>query len=60
VTILHSAAVAVITPLNPGQAVVEFEYPFAGNTEVNPTPGGALGYQQNDMVYSQILVNVAP
>jgi len=60
VTILHSAAVAVITPLNPGQAVVEFEYPFAGNTEVNPTLGGALGYQQSDMVYSQILVTVAP
>ena len=60
VSISNSAAVATITPLNPGQAVVEFEYPFAGNLEVNPTPGGSLGYQVNDMVYAQVLVTVVP
>jgi len=61
-----SAGTATITPITPGQAVVEFEYPFglnANNTaavEPGPQPGGALGYQQNDMVYSQILVQVVP
>ena len=52
-----SAGTATITPLNPGQAVVEFEYPFAGNGE--GLTGGSL-LQQNDMVYSQILVTVVP
>lgn len=52
-----SAATATITPLNPGQAVVEFEYPFAGNGE--GLTGGSL-QQQNDMVYAQILVQVVP
>jgi len=60
VSISMSVATATITPLNPGQAVVEFEYPFAGAIEANPTPGGALGYQQNDMVYSQVLLTVVP
>jgi hypothetical protein len=61
-----SAGSATITPVNAGQAVVEFEYPFgvgAYNTslvETGPLPGGALGYQQNDMLYSQILVQVVP
>jgi hypothetical protein len=49
--------VATITPLNPGQAVIEFEYPFAGNSE--GLTGGSLK-QQNDMVYAQVLVTVAP
>jgi hypothetical protein len=53
----NSAAVATITPLNPGQAVCEFEYPFAGNSE--GLIGGSLPLQ-NDMVYSQILVTVVP
>lgn len=53
----NSAAAATITPLNPGQAVVEFEYPFAGNGE--GLTGGSL-LQQNDMVYAQILVQVVP
>jgi len=52
-----SVATAVISPLNPGQAVCEFEYPFAGNGE--GLTGGSL-LQQNDMVYAQILVNVIP
>jgi hypothetical protein len=61
-----SAGTATITPVQVGQAVVEFEYPFALNanntaaTEPSPNPGGALGFQQNDMVYSQILVQVLP
>ena len=53
----NSAAVATITPLNPGQAVIEFEYPFAGNGE--GLIGGSLPLQ-NDMVYAQILVQVVP
>ena len=57
VSITASAGVATITPLNPGQAVVEFEYPFAGNSE--GLTGGAL-QQQNDAVYSQVLVTVIP
>jgi hypothetical protein len=56
-TISASAGLATITPLNPGQAVVEFEYPFAGNSE--GLTGGSL-QQQNDMVYAQILVQVVP
>lgn len=58
VTILASAAKATITPLNLGQAVVEFAYPFAGNSE--GLIGGALGGQQNDAVFSQVLVTVVP
>ena len=57
VSIVASAGVATITPDNPGQAVVEFEYPFGGNGE--GLTGGSLK-QQNDMVYSQILVTVVP
>ena len=57
VSISASAGVATITPLNPGQAVVEFEYPFASNSE--GLTGGSL-QQQNDMVYSQVLVQVVP
>ena len=60
-----SAATAVITPIQVGQAVVEFEYPFGcasgvTGTKSSPIPGGALGFQQGDMVYSQILVQVVP
>src|SRR5271166_361012 len=40
VTISASAGLATITPLNPGQAVCEFEYPFAGNSE--GLTGGSL------------------
>lgn len=57
VTYSGSVASAVISPLNPGQAVVEFEYPFAGNGE--GLIGGSLPLQ-NDMVYAQILVQVIP
>ena len=57
VSISASAGLATITPLNPGQAVVEFEYPFAGNGE--GLTGGSL-LQQNDMIYSQVLVTVVP
>jgi hypothetical protein len=57
VTYSGSVASAVITPLNPGQAVCEFEYPFAGNSE--GLIGGSLPLQ-NDMVYAQILVTVVP
>lgn len=57
VSITASAGVATITPLNAGQAVIEFEYPFAGNGE--GLTGGSL-LQQNDMVYAQVLVTVVP
>jgi hypothetical protein len=57
VTYSASAGVATITPLNPGQAVVEFDYPFGGNGE--GLIGGSLP-QQNDAVYSQVLVTVVP
>jgi hypothetical protein len=53
----NSVATAVITPLNSGQAIIEFEYPFAGNLE--GLTGGSL-QQQNDMVYAQVQVNVVP
>ena len=52
-----SAGMATITPANPGQAVVEFAYPFAQNGE--GLSGGSLPLQQ-DMVYAQILVQVLP
>ena len=57
VSITASAGVATITPLNPGQAVVEFEYPFAG--ELSGISGGSLP-MRNDKVYAQVLVNVRP
>lgn len=57
VTYAASAGLATITPVNPGQAVVEFAYPFAQNGE--GLGGGSLK-QQNDAVYSQILVQVVP
>lgn len=52
-----SAGVATITPLNPGQAVVEFEYPFAG--EASPFISSSLT-QRNDKIFSQVLVQVVP
>lgn len=59
VTITASAGTATITPDNPGQAVVEFQYPFAGNGEGLIPTSGAIQWQ-SDMVYSQILVQVVP
>jgi hypothetical protein len=55
VSIVASAGVAIITPLNPGQAVVEFEYPFAG--EASGIVSSSLP-MRNDKIFAQILVQV--
>jgi len=57
VSFVGSAGVATITPDNPGQAVIEFEYPFGG--EASPFINSSL-IQRNDKVYSQVLVTVVP
>ena len=53
---------ATITAQHEGQAVVEFAYPAFGNGEGTISSGPVNGTNQltwpNDMVYSQILVNV--
>ncbi len=57
VSYTNSAGVAVITPVNPGTAIIEFEYPFGGNDE-NPTTSSFP--QEQDFIYSQVIVTVVP
>jgi hypothetical protein len=57
VTYSGSAAVATITPANPGTAIIEFEYPFGGNSE-NPTTSSFV--QEQDFIYAQVIVTVLP